>query len=110
MAYTHLTDLSDFLDEAGDIISEPAQSKALAEFFTDIVFMTSYPDLEYPPEYNVKCHCRPEHKPCLGIIVGFINRETDDIVWMCPKCIDRGFISNWRGSMWDLSDSGHIVQ
>ena len=103
MAYTHITDLTDFLDEAGDIVSDPTQSKALAEFFTDIVFMTSYPDPEYPPEYIVKCHCRPEHKPCHGNIVGFINRETDDIVWMCPKCIDRGLISNWRGSMWDLS-------
>ena len=110
MAYIHLTDLSDYLDEAGDIVSEPTQSKALAEFYTDIVFMTSYPDLEYPSEYNVKCHCRPKHKPCHGKIAGYINRETDYIVWMCPRCIDRGLISNWRGSMWDLSDSGHIVQ
>jgi hypothetical protein len=106
MAYTHITDLTDFLDETGDILAEPAQSKALGEFFTDIVFMTSYPDIEYPTEYSVSCHCHPEHNPCLGKIVGFINRETDDIVWMCPKCIDRGLIRNWRGTMWDLSSAG----
>jgi hypothetical protein len=29
MAYTHITDLTDFLDETGDILAEPAQSKAL---------------------------------------------------------------------------------
>jgi len=54
MSYAHLIDLNDFLDEVGDILSEPTQSKDLAEFFTDIVSMTSYPGTEYPPEYSVK--------------------------------------------------------
>jgi hypothetical protein len=100
-----MTDLTDFLDEAGDILVEPERSKLLAKYFTDIVFMASYPDMEYPPEYNVRWHCRPEKIPCFGKIVGYINSETDDIVWMCPKCIDRGLIRNWRGTMWDLSSA-----
>jgi RNA polymerase subunit RPABC4/transcription elongation factor Spt4 len=24
---------------------------------------------------------------------------------MCPKCNDRGIISNWRGTIWDMSDA-----
>jgi hypothetical protein len=104
MIDTLISDLTQFLDDAGDIISEPVQAKALAKYFAAIVFMASYPDHEYPPEYIVKCRRRPNRKPCLGEIVGIINPETDDIMWMCPKCNDKGIISNWRGTMWDLSD------
>jgi hypothetical protein len=105
MADSWIIDLSHFIDEDGDIISEPAKVKALADYFTAIVFIASYPEPEYPAEYIVKCRRRPKRKPCLGEIFGFIIPETDDILWMCPKCHDRGFISNWRGTMWDLSDS-----
>jgi glyoxylase-like metal-dependent hydrolase (beta-lactamase superfamily II) len=106
MAYTHFNDVTDLLDDAGEILVDPAQAKELAEYITDIIFMASYPATEYPPEYIVDCHCHPNHEPCLGKLVGFINRESDDIMWMCSKCVDRGLISNWRGTMWDLSDSG----
>jgi hypothetical protein len=109
MPFTWITDLSDFLDEAGDIISQPSKAKTLAEYYSSIVFMVSYPDPEYPAEYSVKCRKRPNRKPCLGKIFGFINPEADDILWMCPKCYERGLISNWRGSMWDLSDSGDVA-
>jgi hypothetical protein len=109
MAYSHHNDLTDLLDDAGEIIVEPKQAKELAEFITDIIFMASYPAMEYPPEYTVNCHCSPDHEPCFGKIVGFINRESDEIMWMCPSCNDRGFISNWRGTMWDMSDSGKTV-
>jgi hypothetical protein len=109
MAYTWMTDLTDFLDDDGDIITEPAKSKELAEFFTDIVFMSSFPNKDIPPEYSVKCHSHPDHEACLGEIVGFINQETDAIMWMCPKCVERGFINNWRGTMWDLSNLSSIT-
>ena len=32
----------------------------------------------------------------------------DDVVWMCPKCNDRGFISNWQGTIWDMSEMGEV--
>ena len=106
MSYTWITNFTDYLEEAGDIISGPTKAKTLAEYFSAIVFMVSYPDIEYPPEYSVTCRKRPKRRPCLGEIFGFVDPEADDIIWMCPKCYDRGLISNWRGTMWDLSDSG----
>jgi hypothetical protein len=109
MPDTWVTDLTHFLDETGEIVSEPAQAKALAEYFVAIVFMASFPDPEYPVEYKVTCRRRPHRKPCLEEIVGFIDPETDGIVWKCPKCHDCGLISNWRGSMWDLSDLGEVA-
>jgi hypothetical protein len=109
MATSRVTDLTDLLDEVGDIALEPSSAKVLAEFLTDIVFMASLPNKEIPPEYNVQCHCLIHHEKCLGKIVGFINHETDDIMWVCPKCVDHGTISNWRGTMWDLSNLNSIM-
>lgn len=106
MADTRKTDFSHFMDSEGNLISEPEQAKTLAEYFAAIVFMATFPDVKYPPEYSVKCRRRPNQKPCLEEIVGFIDPHTDDVAWMCPACGDRGLINNWRHTMWDLSDSG----
>ncbi len=37
MSDTWLTDLPNYLNEAGDVISEPAQAKVLAEYFSSTV-------------------------------------------------------------------------
>jgi hypothetical protein len=105
MANTWVTDITHFLDEEGKIVSEPSQARKIAEYFAAIIVMASYPDPEYPPEYRVSCRRRPSRKPCLDEIVGFVDLETDDIVWMCPACGDRGFISHWRGTIWDMSEA-----
>ena len=109
MSDSLITELIHFLDGAGDIISKPIQDNALAKFLTDIVLISSYPEPQYPTEYIVKCRKRPKRKPCSGEIFGFIIPGTDDIMWMCPKCHYRGLISNWRGTMWDLSDAGKVA-
>lgn len=105
MADTWITDITDLLDEDGEMISEPQEALKLAEYFTAIILMVSYPDPEYPPEYFVKCRRRPNRKPCFEDIAGWIEPDSDDIYWICPKCNDKGRISNWRGTMWDLSDA-----
>ena len=109
MADTWVTDITHFLDEKGEMITEPIQARRLAEYFAAIIVMSSHPELEYPPEYRVSCRRRPNRKPCLEEIVGFVDPETDDIVWMCPACGDRGIIRNWRGTIWDMSDDGEVV-
>ncbi|MBI2355268.1 MAG: hypothetical protein HYV06_09605 [Deltaproteobacteria bacterium] len=109
MADTWITDITHFLDNEGEIISEPAQARKLGEYFTAIIVMSSYPEPEYPIEYRVNCRRRPNRKPCQEEIVGFVDHETDDIVWMCPKCNDRGLISNWQGTIWDMSDADDTV-
>lgn len=104
MADTWTTDITDFLDDDGEMILEPQEARKLAEYFATIILMVSYPDPEYPPEYLVKCRRKPNRKPCHEEIAGWIEPESDDIYWICPKCNDRGRISNWRGTMWDISD------
>jgi hypothetical protein len=106
MADTWVTDISHFLDEEGKIISKPIKARNRAEYLTTLIVMTTFSDPEYAPEYRVNCRRRPNRKPCLEAIVGFVDPETDDIVWMCPKCEDRGVISNWQGTIWDMSNAG----
>jgi hypothetical protein len=108
MAETWMIDITHFLDEDGEMISEPPQARKLAEYFAAIIMMTSYPDQEYPPEYRVCCRRRPNRKPCLEEIISYIDPETDEIFWKCPKCGDRGLISNWRETIWDMSDAGEF--
>lgn len=103
MAATWITDISHFLDEEGEIISGTPRARKLAEYLSAIVVMASFSEPEYPPEYRVMCRRRPNRKLCREEIVGFVDPETDDIVWMCPVCGDRGVISNWRGTIWDMS-------
>lgn len=109
MADTWITDITHFLDEEGKLITEPIQAKRIAEYFAAIIVMATYPDPEYPPAYRVSCRRRPNRKPCLEEVVGFIDPETDDVVWMCPKCEDRGIISGWQGTIWDMSNADEVV-
>ena len=109
MSDTWVTDITHFLDEEGNLISEPIQARKIAEYFAAIIVMASYPDPEYPSEYRVSCRRRPNRKPCLEEIVGFIDPETDDVVWMCPASGDRGLISIWQGTIWDMSDAEEVV-
>ena len=104
MSDTWVIDITHFLDDSGEITSESFQARKLAEYFAAIIVMASYPDPEYPPQYRVSCRRRPNRKPCFEEIAGFVDPETDDIVWMCPKCGDHGLISNWRGTIWDMSN------
>lgn len=108
MADTWITDITDYLDDNGEIIAEPAQARTLAEYFVAIILMASFPEPEYPPEYKVPCRRRPGRKPCLEEIAAWVEPESEDIYWICPKCQDRGRISNWRGTIWDLSDAQQI--
>lgn len=103
MADTWVTDITHFLDENGEFKSESVQERRFGEYLAAIIVMASYPEPEYPPEFRVDCRNRPEHKPCHGELAGFVDPETDDIVWTCPACEENGIIKNWRGTIWDMS-------
>ncbi len=110
MPDTWVTDITHFLDEHGELIKEPKEARRLAEYFTSIVVMASHPEPEYPKEYRVLCRRKPNRKKCGEEIVGFIDLDTDDINWMCPKCGEQGRINNWRGTIWDMSDcEGKVI-
>ena len=57
MPGTGVTDLTHFLDEEGDIAPNSGLAWRLAEYFTSIVAMASYPIV--PPRYRVRFRRRP---------------------------------------------------
>ena len=109
MAETWITDITHFLDEEGNLISEPSQARKLGEFLAVIIVMASYIEPEFPEKYRVSCRRRPNRKPCLKDIVAYVDPETEDIFWKCPKCGDRGLISNRQGTIWDMTDADEIA-
>jgi hypothetical protein len=104
MPGTWITDLTHFLDEHGDIAPFEGPAFRLAEYITAIVAMASHPDLVLPSRFRVRCRRRPGRKPCPGLIESDLDFETEDIMWWCPACGDNGYITNWKGSFWDLSE------
>lgn len=109
MEDTWVTDIADFLDQMGEIIKEPPEARRLGDYLAAIIVMASFIEPEYPEKYLVSCRRRPNRKPCMEEIVGYIDPETDDIFWKCLKCGDMGLITNWQGTIWDMSDEGEIV-
>ena len=108
MSDTWVTDLTHFLDEEGGIAPSEGPVRRLAEHLAAIVSMVSRPEIIPPPEYKVSCRRRPSRKPCTGAIEADLDPETEDIVWWCPVCHDNGYIRNWKGTMWDFTDSEGI--
>lgn len=105
---TWITDLTHFLDEEGRIVPKKGPARRLTEFFASIVTMCSHPYLTPPPKYLVRCRRRPARKPCAGVIQADLDPPTEDIVWWCPVCGDNGYIRNWKGTIWDLTESGEL--
>lgn len=108
MAATYITDITHFLDDEGYIVPESGPGLRFAEYLTSIISMISHPP-PLPEEFKVKCRRRPHRKPCNGIIEGDEDPETGALVWWCPECLDNGTISNWQGTIWDLSDAWGVA-
>lgn len=108
MGDTWVVDLTHFLDEEGAIAPPKGPARRLAEHMVAIVAMASRPEIIPPPEYHVRCRRRPGRKPCLGMIEVDLDPETENIAWWCPVCDDNGYISNWKGTMWDLSKADEV--
>lgn len=105
MGDTWVTDLIHFLNEDGSIAPTEGPARRLAEHLVAIVAMISRPELIPPAEYRVRCRRRPGRKPCTGLIQADLDPKTEDIDWWCPVCGDKGCISNWKGTMWDLTNA-----
>lgn len=99
-----ITDITHFLDEHGELIKEPLAAAKMAEYFAAIIVMATYIEPDFPEKYQVYCRRKPKRKPCLGEIGAYVHPESDEVLWKCLKCGDEGAISNWQGTIWDMSD------
>ncbi|MCK4796761.1 MAG: hypothetical protein KAT05_05225 [Spirochaetes bacterium] len=104
MADTWIVKMSHFNYKDNEIENIPKTTIKLWQYFGDIIFTTFN-----RPSFNnnltgIQCRKRPNRKCCEGIIHSKLNPEGTEIEWWCPVCMDKGRISDWRGTRWDLSN------
>jgi PHP family Zn ribbon phosphoesterase len=99
-----ITDLRHFLDEGGTTSNLPPPATKIANYFGSIVeAVTSQPGKRISAAaMGIKCRRRPGRKRCAGEIVAFIDEDTLRVHWQCPVCGDKGIISGWQDTIWDL--------
>jgi hypothetical protein len=104
MGNTWYTDIEHFLDVDGyPALDLPRPAERLAEYFGSIIeAVTGMEGNETMETTGIRCRRRPRRRRCNGRIVAGITEKTPEaICWECPTCSDGGFISGWRGSVWD---------
>ncbi len=91
-----ITDAQHLLDDKGAMAALRGPAKALAEFHADVIaYATDFDDSGVRQPLCFKCK-KDTVKAGLA--------QDDAIVWRCPRCNVEGRISNWQGTLWDLSD------
>ncbi len=92
----YITDARHFLDEKGAVSPRRGPAKAMADFHASVIaYATDYEEAGVAAANCFKCK-KAEVR---------VTRALDDaIVWSCPHCKAEGRISNWQGTLWDLSD------
>jgi hypothetical protein len=92
----YITDLTHFLDKSGAIGPLKGPARAMAQFHVDLVAHASN---NTPPSLHA-----PKCFKCKKAAVNAGLAPDNAVVWACPSCRIEGRVSNWRGSLWDLSD------
>ncbi|MGA2257628.1 MAG: MarR family transcriptional regulator [Thermoguttaceae bacterium] len=97
MAKTYVTDIPDFLDDAGELKEMPAAARRMARFLGSITEAVTrvYPTVGH----DMGLCCRK--RSCRGSIQASLHTLDGKITWWCPICEQYGVISNWRGTQWD---------
>ena len=95
----YVIDTTHFLNAKGDIGPEKGPARKMADFITSVIAHASDFDRSdgVPGPVCFKCRKRDDRR------VDTSMTDDDVVVWHCPTCGTDGFISNWQGTFWDLS-------
>jgi hypothetical protein len=104
MADTWITDLTHFLEDGRLPQELPGPALRLVEYLGRIVAAVTGAEPDDP--LGVRCRRRPGRRPCPGEIEGYIVPASNAIYWECLVCGDKGLISNWENTIWDLREAG----
>lgn len=92
----YISDARHFLDDKGALAPLRGPAKAMAEFDSGVIaYATDFDDVGVMLPRCFKCK--------RGTVWAELAQD-DAIVWHCPCCQTEGRISNWQGTLWDLSD------
>jgi hypothetical protein len=95
--------MTHFLDENGLApMGMPKEFYAMLDYHSAVVKAGSSHPGNIQFTSAIPCRRRPGRKPC-GTYLTIANRPDGIIQWQCPNCGEQGFISNWQGTIYDLS-------
>jgi hypothetical protein len=92
----YITDARHFLDDKGAIAPVRGPAKALADFHAGVI--------AYATDFDSSGVSLPTCFKCKKETVEAALAQDDAILWRCPRCRAEGRISNWQGTLWDLSE------
>jgi predicted RNA-binding Zn-ribbon protein involved in translation (DUF1610 family) len=94
---TYVTDITHYLDEAGELAEMPAPARQLASF---LVLLIDAATQAFPAD-DCDTHIRCRTSACVGSIRTSLSSMDDEISWHCPDCGHNGVIRNWQGTKWN---------
>ena len=92
----YITDVRHFLDDKGAMAPLRGPAKAMADFHAGVI--------AYTTDFDDAGVALPRCFKCKKDTVEAALAQDDAIVWRCPRCRAEGRISNWQGTLWDLSE------
>lgn len=105
-----IADISNFDHPDGSLPAGRGRRKV--QFLGEIVSAASLLTVGEFQISSIGCRRRPKRRRCPGKIRLGREPETDQIHWACTLCNDKGVITNWKTTRWDLSPelkNGRIV-
>lgn len=88
----YITDATHFLDDNGAIGPQSGPGRKMADFFGTVIVAATLRGAEVKPAC-FKCSGVVEtHSPAGKVIE-----------WLCSECGESGRISNWEGTLWDMT-------
>ena len=82
MSGTYVTDVTHYLNEAGELADMPSPARKLASFLILLIDETT----QAVPAEDYDIHIRCRKAACTGSIRTSLASVDDEIFWQCPNC------------------------
>jgi hypothetical protein len=94
---TYVTDITHYLDEAGELAQIPRPARRLASFLTLLIEEATSAPSAGEHDSGIRCLA----KDCRGTIRTSIPSGQVEILWRCQACGHKGIIKNWNNTKWN---------
>ncbi len=87
----YITDATHFLDERGAIGPRHGPGRVLADFMGSVIIAATLQGAGQKPPACFKC-------------AGAVKAHASGVIeWQCAGCGESGRITNWEGTLWDMT-------
>ena len=93
----YVTDITHYLDEAGELAQIPRPARRLASFLTLLIEAATGAPSAGEHDSGIRCMA----KDCRGTIRTSVLPGQDEILWHCHACGHNGVIKSWNNTKWN---------